>query len=84
MPAPPPDAQGAAEEAEDDLYATAPRRSLASDQDSDSARVILPTSEAGASPKQGGHGLAWQWLAVVDGRGALEVSDSLFPPRGPC
>lgn len=69
----------AVEEEEDDLYATAPRRPLASDVDKSTSRVVEPALELGASPTQG-DSLGWHWAAFVDEKGSLEVS--CFPTIG--
>lgn len=59
---------------EDDLYASAPRRPLASDTVGSLSLVIPPTIEAGAVPSAQDNSAAWQWLPMVDTTGRLEVS----------
>lgn len=78
-PAPPKDpratlAQVGDVDEEDDLYASAPRRPLASDTAGSLSLVIPPTIEAGAVPSVQGFTAAWQWLPMVDANGRLEVS----------
>lgn len=82
-PAPPKDGTNGingkveAEEEEDDLYATAPKRILASEATAHLSLVVQPSLELGAMPQMDGSGLAWQWLPVVDETGTLQVSLSL-------
>lgn len=66
------------EEEEDDLYATAPRRPLASETTGQLSLVIQPSLELGAMPQLDGSGPAWQWLPVIDETGTLQASRALM------
>ena len=63
-------------EEEGDLYATAPRRTLASDLDSSASPVVQPSVELGATLASDGTRLAWHWIASVDEKGMFEVRAS--------
>ncbi|SCZ90601.1 BZ3500_MvSof-1268-A1-R1_Chr9g10894 [Microbotryum saponariae] len=59
-------------EDEDDLYTTAPRRTLASETKGNLSLVIEPTVQNGALATHGQHP-AWQWMPLVDEHGDLQI-----------
>lgn len=59
----------AADNEEDDLYATAPKRKLVAQGNGQASLVVEPSVENGAD-EQG----VWRWLATVTPTGNLEVS----------